>query len=116
MDLIMRDPHRQRGFSLTETLIAAAMMLIALMAAMVYISSSVHGTRHNKDKSFAVQKAISILEELKGMVETTEGDAASLLDDKDDGTLPQSVLTTLESVTQPDHASSGNVWVDGKIQ
>ena len=81
----MSHRRNQRGFSLVETLVAVAMALFAVMAAVVYMQTASRGTRQNTDKSFAVQKAMSMLEELKAVVETTTGEAASMLDDKDDG-------------------------------
>lgn len=110
----MTNRDRQDGFSLVETLAAAAMIMIALFAALIYISVSIQGTKQNKDKAFAVQKAISILEEMKGLVETTDGDSASLLDDMDDGAVATPYLTVDDVVTSPSDAGSDNIPLDGE--
>jgi type II secretory pathway pseudopilin PulG len=109
----MTNRGRQAGFSLMETLAAVAMMMIALIAALIYISASIQGTKQNKDKAFAVQKAISILEEMKGLVETTEGDTAAVLDDMDDGAVASPILTVDSVVSNPSQPGSDNVQLDG---
>lgn len=105
---------RQRGASLIEFLVAMGILTICLLAAVTYISSSMQGTRHNANKDFAIQKAISILEELKGVFETKTGNNATLLDGYDDGTDTDPVLTIQDGVTDPAHPASGNVQVSGE--
>ncbi|NJN63702.1 MAG: hypothetical protein HC882_01690 [Acidobacteria bacterium] len=100
--------QRERGSGLVEFLVALSVLTICMMAATVYISTATHGTRHNTDKDFAIQKAISILEELKGVFESKTGNDATLLDGYDDGSTTSTVLTIQTGVTAPDHPSSGN--------
>lgn len=99
---------RQRGMTLVETLMALLLITITMMAALVYAFSAMQGTEHNKDKDFAVQKAIAILEEMKGVVEQQDADAGSLLDGFDDGAKTSPLLTIESTITQPDLPGSDN--------
>lgn len=102
----------QRGVTLVETLLALLLITIAMMAALVYCFSAMQGTRHNKDKDFAIQKAIAILEEMKGVVENNSDDAGAVLDGYDDGATTSPLLTIEPLTTQPQDAGSGNYQVD----
>lgn len=104
---------RQQGFSLVEVLVSAVLVGAAVLAAATYMSKAAHGAKRNRQKDFAIQKAISMLEELKAATEFAEGDAATILDDQDDGTQTQDVLTTDADVTDPAHALSGNTFREG---
>jgi type II secretory pathway pseudopilin PulG len=110
---MFHDRAGQRGFSLIETVIAMAVVMLAVMSGVVYMSTVTHQTKHNKDKEFAVQKAISILEELKAMAESANGTAGSLLDEMDDGVQTNPVLTIDVAVTDPGHPLSGNIGGPG---
>ncbi len=98
----------QRGSGLIEFIVAVGILTICLLSATVYISSTVQGTRQNVDKDFAIQKAISILEELKGIFEGKTGGDATLLDGYDDGTETYPILTIQDGLTDPGHPASGN--------
>jgi type II secretory pathway pseudopilin PulG len=102
----------QRGVTLVETLLALMLITIAMMAALVYCFSAMQGTRHNKDKDFAIQKAIAILEEMKGVVEQNDADAGGVLDGFDDGATTTPMLTIEPSTAGPAYPGSGNVMVD----
>ncbi len=106
--------QRERGYGLVEFLVALTVLTVCLMAATIYISTASHGTRHNSDKDFAIQKAISILEELKGIFESKTGNDATLLDGYDDGSLTSPILTIQAGITAPDHPSSGNFHDGGQ--
>ena len=84
---------KQRGVSLIETLIALLLITIAMMTVLVYAFTAMQSTRHNKDKNFAIQKAIAILEEMKGVVERNDGDAGAVLDGYDNGATTSPTLT-----------------------
>ena len=62
--------RNQRGSGLIEFVVALGVLTICLIAATVYVANAMQGTRHTSDKDFAIQKAISILEELKGVFES----------------------------------------------
>ena len=99
----------QRGLTLAEVLVALAILSLAMLASAAFVSTSFHQTRHNADKTFAVQKSIAILEELKAAVEIQNGGQdVTLLDDFDDGVSYSPILTIQADVTQPSHAASGN--------
>lgn len=101
--------RNQRGSGLIEFVVALGVLTICLIAATVYVSNAMQGTRHTSDKDFAIQKAISILEELKGVFESKTGNDATLLDGYDDGATTSTILTVQEGITDPGHASSGNI-------
>lgn len=105
----MKKMNNQSGLSLIEMLVATVLLGISMMAAAFFVSTSFHTTKHNNDKDFAVQKSIAMLEELKSLVEVTNGGDVTLLDDYDDGIKRSYVLTTEKKVTDPAHASSGNL-------
>ena len=100
----------QRGNSLLETTWALFLCLIIMLAAVTFIANSFRGAHHTKDKTFAVQKAIAILEELKGVVEQKGGGGSVvLLDNYDDGAAFNPILTTTTGITDPAAAASGNL-------
>jgi hypothetical protein len=99
---------RQAGSGLIEFLVALGILTVCLLAAASFIGTSMQGTKHNANKDFAIQKAISILEELKGIFESKTGNDATLLDGYDDGTSTETVLTIQSGVTDPAHPASGN--------
>lgn len=103
--------NKERGAGLIEFLVALGVLTICLLAATLYIANATHGTKRNSDKEFAIQKAISILEELKGVFESKTGNDTTLLDGYDDGTATDPVLTIQDNVTEPDHPASGNVHI-----
>jgi len=98
----------ERGMTLVEVLVAMAIVSIIVMFSSSMITTSLRGTQDNLNKQFATQKAISMLEELRAVVQTESGATAVVLDDYDDGTTNQSVLTTQKTITDPAHPSSGN--------
>ena len=101
--------RRQRGMTLLEMLFAVALLGASMMAAAYFVSAATHTTKHNKDKDFATQKAISILEEMKSVVEINNGGQdVTLLDDYDDGITYSPVLTIETGITDPTHPTSGN--------
>ncbi len=94
--------------SLIEVLVALALVVLMVFGMLNFSQSAFSVTRHNLNKQFATQKAISMLEELKSLVQV-RGDSASVLDSYDDGAYLKAVLTTDRSVTDPAAAVSGNV-------
>ncbi|MDH3284106.1 MAG: type II secretion system GspH family protein [Acidobacteriota bacterium] len=108
--------RQQQGFSLAETLVAMFIVSLAMMAAAIFVSSSFHGVKHNSDKDFAVQKAISILDEMKAVGESALGAGASVLDDYDDGITTETVLTIDDAVTDPADPRSSNRQSGGRWQ
>ena len=107
--------RRNRGFSLLEILISAALVALAAMAGVAYVTRGSQHADWSKDKVFARQKALSILAELRAYVEGGEGEVAADLDGFDDGLAFQQALTIQEdpndpgAFLQPDHPVSGNI-------
>jgi prepilin-type N-terminal cleavage/methylation domain-containing protein len=75
----------QRGLTLVEILISTAIVAIAAMAAVAYVTRASEHATWSKDRIFARQKALSILAEMRAFVEGAEGEVAAELDDFDDG-------------------------------
>jgi hypothetical protein len=85
-----------------EILISAALIAIAAMAAVAYVTRASGHARWAGEKVFARQRALSILAELRSFVETGEGESASDLDGFDDGASYEPSLTI-----QPDPKDPG---------
>jgi type II secretory pathway pseudopilin PulG len=94
--------------SLVEVLVALAILAIIITFSTTMISTALRGTQDNINKQFATQKAVSMLEELRALVQTDSGATAVVLDDYDDGTINQTILTTRDGVTNPADPASGN--------
>lgn len=100
--------NRQRGMSLAETLVAMGILAIIIGFSTTMISTALRGTQDNINKQFATQKAVSMLEELRALVQTDSGATAVVLDDYDDGTTNQTLLTTRGGISNPSDPASGN--------
>lgn len=106
----------QRGMTLVEAVVAIAIVGIIIAFSTNLLTTAYRGTQDNINKQFATQKAVSMLEELRGLIQTTEGANASVLDDYDDGTTNQTILTTQRGITDPAAAVSGNTRMAGGWQ
>ncbi|MEO8036590.1 MAG: prepilin-type N-terminal cleavage/methylation domain-containing protein, partial [Acidobacteriota bacterium] len=102
--------RKQAGMTLAEVLVAVGIVGVLIFATSTVMNSAYRLSRHNEDKQFATQKAIAMLEELKAIVEVTNGSSIVLLDGYDDAGLYRNVLTTQGNVLTDDPASptSGN--------
>lgn len=98
----------QRGMTLAEVLVALAIVAIIVTFSSSMIATALRGTQDNINKQFATQKAISMLEELRALVQSDSGATAVVLDDYDDGTTNQLLLTTRRGLTDPADPASGN--------
>ena len=107
------DPrNRQRGASFLELMVAISIVGVALLVMLQQLSISHRETEIERDRVFAYQKGLAILNELQAAVErglvTNANDLESLADVED-----SPVLTTLRdesgAVLPPDHPSSGNI-------
>jgi hypothetical protein len=97
----------QKGISLVEVLAALFLVMMAVFAMTNFSQSAFRMSRRNMDKQFAIQKAISMLEELKSLIQI-QGNTASLLDSYDDGANLRPVLTTDLTITDPAAPLSNN--------
>lgn len=115
----MRARFSTRGFSLIEILIAAALVTLAAMAGVAYITRGSQHADWSRDKVFARQKALSILAELRAYVEGGEGEVAADLDGFDDGLGTNASLTIQPDPTDPgaflppQHPVSDNIQDSG---
>jgi len=103
----------ERGVSLVEALVALAIVGMMVTSSMALISSALRSTKDNLNRQFASQKAISMLEELRALIQTQNGTTTVVLDDYDDGTTNQPVLTTQRGITNPADPISGNTKLGG---
>jgi prepilin-type N-terminal cleavage/methylation domain-containing protein len=101
----------QKGMTLVEVLVAIGIVAVILAMATTMLSTTMRGTQDNVNKQFATQKAMSMLEELRALIQTQSGATTVVLDDYDDGTTNRPVLTTQRSVTRPDAPESGNTRI-----
>jgi type II secretory pathway pseudopilin PulG len=108
--------------SLAEVLAALAIVGVMITGTMTVVANAHHFTRTNVSKEFATQKAISLLEELKSLVQSSTGSAVVDLDAFDDGVDTTPLLTTQggpKSVTnpnvKPEDPISGNTPLAGLI-
>jgi prepilin-type N-terminal cleavage/methylation domain-containing protein len=105
--------RNQRGMTLAEALAAMAIVGIIIGFSTTMVTTVLRGTQDNLNKQFATQKAISILEELRALVQTESAATEVVLDDFDDGTTNQVLLTTQTGITDPAHPTSGNRMAGG---
>src|SRR5450631_1533156 len=112
--------RNQRGMSFAEVLMSLAIIGILIYATTTMMSTGIVSTKANTDRQFAIQKSLSMLEELKSLVQVNNAGAINVLDQYDDGLLYRSRLTTIggtaalaDPVTYPaDEAVSGNLPLD----
>jgi prepilin-type N-terminal cleavage/methylation domain-containing protein len=105
--------RNQRGMSLIEVLVSLAIVSTIIAMSVTLVSSAARSTRDNVNRQFATQKAISMLEELRGLIQTQNGSTTIVLDDYDNGTVNVPLLTTHAGITDPADPASGNRKVPG---
>lgn len=99
---------RQSGMTLIEALVAMAIVGVIVISSSQLVATAMRATRDNINRQFATQKAISMLEELRALIQTQSGATAVVLDDYDNGTTNVPLLTTQLNITDPAHPASGN--------
>lgn len=104
----------ERGMTLTEVLVSLAIVAVIVAFSMTMVSTALRGTQDNLHKQFATQKAVSMLEELRALIQTQSGTTTVVLDDYDDGTTNSVILTTQRTVTDPADPASGNRRAGGQ--
>src|SRR5688572_364740 len=102
------DMRRQAGMTLVEALVAMAIVGVIVISSTQLVATAMRSTRDNINRQFAIQKAISMLEELRALIQTQSGATTIVLDDYDNGTSNVPLLTTQLNVTDPAHPTSGN--------
>ncbi len=94
------------GFSMVEVLISLSVMAIVLMMALTFLSSANRSINSSNDRAFAVQKGISLLEEVRNFTQQV-GDFGEL-DALEDGVVFNNILT-IQDVECPSHVASENL-------
>ncbi len=102
----------ERGTTFVEVIVGLLLVSILTFAALYVMGTGNATTKHNLDKQFCTEKAISMLEELKALVQI-RGSSVAVLDAYDNGATYQQVLTTDTSITLPGDPVSGNSAVYG---
>lgn len=98
------------GVNLIEVLVAAVIAGIVMLALGNFIGASLRVTNSDRDRAFAMQKALQMMEELAAYNQSAHD---AILDDHADGM--QFVLTTAPDVL-PDQPLSGNPKVAGRLK
>ncbi len=105
--------HRQRGMSFAEVLMSIAIIGVLIYAVATVSSTGIQATKTNTDRQFAIQKALSMLEELKSLVQVNNAGTITVLDNFNDALLFRDRLTTIGLLTDPaDEGVSGNLPLD----
>ena len=109
--------QHELGMTLAEVMVALAIVGIMIFASTVVTTQAHLMTRANSDKEFATQKAISIIEEMKALVQVNANGNITSLDTFDDGANTNPILTIQGThlevgdptvPTQPGDSISGN--------
>lgn len=106
--------QRQRGMTLAEVLVSLGIVSVVIVFSARMLTTVHRGTQDNMNKQFATQKALSMLEELRALIQTQNGATTIVLDAYDDGTTNQPLLTTQRAITNPGHPASGNQRIGGQ--
>ncbi|NOZ20633.1 MAG: prepilin-type N-terminal cleavage/methylation domain-containing protein [Planctomycetes bacterium] len=119
-----RQRHKPNdGFTLVEVMICVFVLGVVFLAATGFTTGAWRSTQANKDRVFAIQKAISMLSEIRSFLETpvedqdAEGETITRaktiidLDALDDGVVTNPILTIEDGVTDPAQALSNNTLV-----
>jgi prepilin-type N-terminal cleavage/methylation domain-containing protein len=107
--MFIKSLNSNKGFSLIEVIIAVVIITLASISIVqLHNFMSTQSVRVG-DKSYATQKAMQMMEELRSRVYGAENtQIGEILDAYDDGTYYQSLLTTVSSTTAPSSPISGN--------
>ncbi len=111
----MRSLRSQSGLSILEVLIASAILAIAISVYLTFTTSALRQVDRVEDREFAISRATAIIEEMKAYVEGGSESHAELLDDFDDGTATNPVLSAQKEVRSPDDPLSGNTRLQGGV-
>lgn len=112
--------NSQRGMSLAEVLVGLMILSVMIITTLTATTTALRLTKNNVNKEFATQKAISMLEELRALVQAQTVSRVTVLDAYDDGVKNKFILTTQAQIqtippaipitlTQPGDIISGNI-------
>jgi len=100
--------RRERGFTFVEVLISSVVLSLIVLAAVSYQTSSFNANTKLKDRAFATEKAIQMMEELRSYVNGGQETNIDVLDGYDDGAVFNPILTTDRKVIDATDPLSGN--------
>jgi len=102
---------KNKGFSLVEMLITIVILsIIILSMTRIQYFMSKHTVRI-KEKTFATQKVIQMMEELRSFVSGSEKKQIDVLDDYDDGSKFNPILSTDRNIIDASASPSNNIQV-----
>ena len=103
-----------RAFTLVEVMASLVIMMIISVTLLQYLKVNFVATNDLRNRVFAYAKAQAILAELHALVESSNVTAAIDLDEYDDGSVGNPVLTITEEdgvLVDPSHPISRNTMV-----
>lgn len=98
----------RKGMSLVEVLVAATVLTTVVLGMALFQTASLKSSSQEKDRAFAMQKAIQIMEEALAFQVTAGTDPTKGVDTLSDGDAFNFTLTTDPKVSDPKMALSGN--------
>jgi len=102
---MLKRKRAQRGFSLVEVVLGMAILAIVMLAVTRGFIFTNQRSVETDEKAFASQKCIQMMEELRGLVTNNN---INMLDNYDDGSSYNPILSTKQEVTSPGDLVSGN--------
>jgi prepilin-type N-terminal cleavage/methylation domain-containing protein len=101
--------QQQRGFSLVEVIVAAAILATVTAGAGSFQSAMLQKTIRNNDKSFASEKALQMYDEMRSFVQANQESFITSLDNFSDGNgYDWSLTTSSGEIENPADPLSGN--------
>lgn len=103
---------KQGGFTLVEVMVSLVIIGFATITIFSFLTSMARQTANVKNQTFATQKAIQIMEELRSLVGRT--DRIGILDNYDNGSNYSAFLTTEDTLAlgnDPANSLSGNIRI-----
>ncbi|MFH0962857.1 MAG: type II secretion system protein [Planctomycetota bacterium] len=104
--MAMRRMTGRSGFTLVEAVVSLAILAIITTISLIFVVDMQHADRFSRDRAFATQKAISLLEEVRRYAQEGGVQDAAGLDPLDDGLVYNPVLTIQD--IQPGEQASAN--------
>src|SRR5690242_18913743 len=93
--------RHEAGMTLVEALVAMAIVGVIVISSTRLVTAARPRTRDNLTRQFATQKATSLLEELRALIQTQSGTTTVVRAAYDTGVTNVSLLTTQLNVTGP---------------
>ena len=105
----------QSGVSLLEVIIAMCVVSVVIVMSIHFIVGTQTSVIMNQDRSFAIQKALTMMNELRAYAQSNEdAGGSSTLDVFDDGVGTSGLLTIDSTVLDPANIMSGNSWLGNR--